>query len=57
MSNKMSDDYNEYLRGHIGNTEKAFNWLIENLPELFSEFDVDYLGAQVSMHDISKYSD
>jgi hypothetical protein len=53
----MSDDYNEYLRGHIGNTEKAFNWLIENIPELFSEFDVDYLGAQVSMHDISKYSD
>ena len=57
MSNKRSDGYNEYLRGHIGNTEKAFNWLIENLPELFSEFDVDYLGAQVSMHDISKYSD
>ena len=51
------EKYNDYLNSHIENTNKAFGWLVENLPDLFQEFDSDHLGVMISLHDMSKWDE
>lgn len=53
----MKDEYDQYLEEHISGVKNAFDWLLENLPELFEGYDSDYIGSIVSKHDESKYSD
>lgn len=53
----MMSKYDLYLNEHISGVVNAFDWMVDNLPELFSEYDSDYLGELVSMHDSSKYSE
>lgn len=53
----MRDEYQDYLESHILNVKNAFNWFLYYMPELFREFDSDYLGARISAHDQSKYDD
>lgn len=53
----MRDEYDQYLEEHISGVKNAFNWLLENLPELFEGYDADYIGSIVVKHDESKYSD
>ena len=57
MDDKMKKSYEEYLTQHIGNVKLGFEWMLINLPELFEEFDTDYLGNLISQHDASKYSE
>lgn len=57
MDDKMKKSYEEYLTQHIGNVKLGFEWMLINLPELFEEFDADYLGNLISQHDASKYSE
>ncbi len=56
ITDKMKEDYDEYLKQHIGNVGLGFNWMLMNLPELFEGYDPDYLGAIVANHDKSKYT-
>ena len=57
ITDKMREDYDNYLTQHISNVKNAFDWLVENLPELFKLYDADYLGSIISQHDESKYED
>lgn len=51
----MSSQYDLYLEQHINNVAKAFDWLRNNLPELFSDYQ--NLEWQIIFeHDRSKYS-
>lgn len=57
MDDKMKKSYEEYLTQHIDNVKLGFDWMLINLPELFEEFDADYLGSLISQHDSSKYGE
>lgn len=50
----MSIEYNQYLEEHIGNVKKAYDWLMEHIPDL--KF---YMGENehiILSHDNSKYT-
>lgn len=47
----MSVQYNLYLKEHIGNVLKAFEWLKKNIPEVITECDF----SNIHRHDASKY--
>lgn len=53
----MSAEYNEYLNDHIRNVIRAFNWMRDNLPEVFDGVSVNMMGAQINAHDDSKWDD
>ena len=55
QDDEIKDLYDKYLEEHISNVKRGFNWLYENLPELFEGYDADYLGALIARHDDSKY--
>lgn len=57
IDDEMRDSYDSYLDEHIGGVKKAFDWLYHNLPELFNNYDADYIGSIISQHDQSKYDD
>lgn len=52
----MSDKYDEYIKEHKSNVLKAFEWLEENLPEIFpdEQFKADCRYQCEFGHDISK---
>ena len=54
---QMKQEYEAYIKQHKTNVGNGFDWLIINLPELFSEFDSDYIGSVVAQHDASKYDE
>lgn len=54
---QMKQEYEAYIEQHKTNVGNGFDWLIMNLPELFSEFDSDYIGSVVAQHDASKYDE
>ena len=53
----MSAEYDSYLNNHISNVVKGFNWLQENLPQVFEGVSSNMMEAQVNAHDDSKWSD
>lgn len=55
----MSARYDEYILEHKKNVFKVFQWLEENLPELFidEQFKADCRYLCEFMHDQSKYND
>ena len=57
IDDSMRDDYDQYLEEHISGVKNVFNWLLENLPELFKDYDSDYIGTIIARHDESKYDD
>lgn len=55
----MSARYDKYIEEHKKNVFKAFRWLNENLPELFTdeEFKSDCRYLCEFTHDLSKYDE
>jgi len=53
----MSAEYDSYLNNHISNVVKGFNWLQENMPQVFEGVSSNMMEAQVNAHDDSKWSD
>ena len=53
----MSEKYNEYIETHRQNVGKAFDWLSENLPDIFysDDFKSDCEFQCKYEHDKSKY--
>ena len=56
-----NEQYEEYLREHIGNVQRGYNWIKENLPEVVSVDnyfeETSYYGELdeiIAMHDSSK---
>lgn len=59
----LDSEYNEYLEQHIGNVQKGYEWLKENLPDVLSEDnyieETSYYGELdeiIAQHDKSKYN-
>ena len=54
----MSKDYDHYIKEHKDNVAKAFDWLCENVPELFidEEFKSTCEHLCKFSHDESKYN-
>ena len=59
----LDDQYNQYLDQHIGNVQRGYEWLKENLPEVLSEdnyvHETSYYGELddiIDQHDKSKYN-
>jgi len=50
----MSKEYDRYLKEHIMNVMKAYDWLIENLPEVVHPNGE--VERNLIWHDLSKYS-
>lgn len=49
----MSKQYDDYLKEHIENVDKAYKWLINNFNK---EYDISY-NFNIANHDKSKYSE
>lgn len=53
----MSLAYNQYLEEHIGNVQKAYEWMHLNLPEIFEGLECDIDPWEIiKRHDESKYT-
>ena len=59
----LDSEYNEYLEQHIGNVQRGYEWLKENLPDVLSEDnyieETSYYGELdeiIAQHDKSKYN-
>ena len=52
----MSYLYDEYLRDHIANVKKAYDWLCEHFPDIEKKMTDTYI-LDWSLHDQSKYSE
>ena len=52
----MSDQYDRYLEQHRRNVRRAWEWLVDNLPDLFSKVDLHAMKTQILNHDASKNS-
>lgn len=59
----LDSEYAEYLEQHIGNVQKGYQWLKDNLPDVLSEYnyieETSYYGELdeiISKHDSSKYN-
>lgn len=61
LTSQMIQDYDNYLEEHIKNVKIAFEWMLINIPELFKDYDSEYLGEvllnRIDQHDKSKYSE
>lgn len=53
----MSAEYNDYLNDHISNVIKGFEWLYDNLPEIFKDVSENIMVSQINAHDDSKWSE
>ncbi|MBO5711463.1 MAG: hypothetical protein J6R47_01360 [Acholeplasmatales bacterium] len=60
---ELDNQYNQYLDQHIGNVQRGYDWLKENLPEVLSEdnyvHETSYYGELdeiIEQHDKSKYN-
>lgn len=49
----MSKEYDAYLKKHVANVNKAYDWLTDNLPELIE--DDPKFREQLKWHDVSKW--
>lgn len=52
----MSDQYDRYLDQHRRNVRRGWEWLVDNIPDLFSKVDLHAMKTQILNHDASKNS-
>lgn len=53
----MSFNYNQYLKTHLESVKKAFEWIKENIPEVFkNEDETKRVSIQIENHDASKFT-
>lgn len=50
----MSDQYDRYLDQHRRNVRRGWEWLVDNLPDLFTKVDLHAMKTQILNHDSSK---
>lgn len=51
----MSFQYDDYLRNHISDVQKAAEWLLFHFPDLLRGIDENHLRNILASHDRSKY--
>lgn len=52
----MSEQYDRYLDQHRRNVRRGWEWLVDNLPDLFGNVDLHTMKTQILNHDASKNS-
>ena len=52
----MSQKYDNYIKEHVNNIQKGFDWLKQNCPEVLEDLEEE-IQYQVIIHDDSKWSD
>ena len=52
----MSQKYDIYIRGHVNNIQRGFQWLKQNCPEVLEDLEEE-IQYQIIIHDDSKWSD
>ena len=50
----MSIEYDQYIREHVSNVVRAYDWLIEHFPDLNNAMDLS--RYDITNHDYSKWS-
>lgn len=53
----LAEQYDAYLKQHIGNVKKGYKWLKENIPSVIEKADEDVLEEIIRTHDKSKNTD
>ena len=56
-ANGYREEYKNYIIGHKQRVKEFADWLKENLPELFSEVDLEEFDELIVAHDESKFSE
>lgn len=51
----MSEKYDNYLKEHIGNVEKGYEWMKKHLPKEIFDGVVENDEWNLGLHDLSKY--
>ena len=51
------EEYKNYIIEHKANVKKFADWLVENLPELFEDCDIDVFYDVIEEHDDTKWSE
>lgn len=51
------EENKKYIEEHKANVKKFANWLKENLPELFTDIDIELFDDMIAEHDDSKFSE
>jgi hypothetical protein len=51
------EENKKYIEEHKANVRKFADWLLENLPELFDNIDLDLFNEMIDEHDDSKFSE
>lgn len=52
----MSQKYDNYIKEHVNNIQKGFDWLKQNCPEVLEDLEEE-IQYQIIIHDDSKWSD
>ena len=56
-ANGYREEYKNYIISHKQRVKEFADWLKENLPELFSEVDLEEFDELIAAHDESKFSE
>ena len=51
------EENKKYIEEHKANVRKFADWLLENLPELFDNIDLELFNEMIDEHDDSKFSE
>ena len=51
------EEYRKYVEGHKERVKQFADWLLENLPELFDNIDLELFKEMINDHDDSKFSE
>ena len=46
----------EYIKQHVANVQKGFNWIKENCPEMLAKCNLEKVEQHIKEHDASKWS-
>lgn len=59
FTSKPEGQYHDYLKEHISNVQKGYDYLKKNLPDIFSDLEIpmDEMDEQIKEHDKSKWSE
>lgn len=57
MTAAVRNKYIDYLKQHISNVRKGYQWICDNLPELIPTDLINTVDTNINMHDQAKFSD
>ena len=58
FSNSVEANYGKYVKEHIRNVQKGYDYIVENIPEVLDKLEIpkNEMDRQINLHDRSKWS-